>query len=281
MRRLAVLLVVSAGCVQDFSIFDPSDAEPGDVSADNTQPPDGAPPVDGGTDSTVSDAPVDVGADVFEAGCNPAACPGYRCALAGDASVCEDYTSCLDMHTQAPSIPTGTYEMGPGDASVYTAYCDMTTSGGGFTLVARSVNNGSASSFGWAAATGSLADDTKPYALGVLNVGLSFNTLLVGDVGGGKSFAGHVYRLTVPQNLNGCASSACAVTQITTVAGPCQSPSLLADVGFTSQAAQLFFDGQTTLSSHGLFPGGWSLPGNPTCNTGGRLDGTQGMIFVR
>ena len=68
----------------------------------------------------------------------------YPCGLAS-----RNATSCLDEKNLRPSSPSGFYLIDPdgegGDDPFYT-YCDMETSGGGWTLVASYANN----SYGWA-----------------------------------------------------------------------------------------------------------------------------------
>lgn len=46
--------------------------------------------------------------------------------------------SCKELHTEEPSVPTGTYSIDPdgaGGASSISVTCDMTTAGGGWTIV--------------------------------------------------------------------------------------------------------------------------------------------------
>ena len=70
-------------------------------------------------------------------------------------ATCADSTprSCAVLRATSPTTPSGSYPIdpdGPGGAAAYTAYCDMDTDGGGWTLVHTKVTTGFVS---WAATT--------------------------------------------------------------------------------------------------------------------------------
>ena len=104
----------------------PRDAGPRDGGPRDTRPVDAGPP-DGGPD-----APVDVDACVPEA----EACDGDDddCDGAVDEGACGPYDSCAEA-LAAGRTSDGVYALDPAAATV-DVWCDMTTDGGGWTLVA-------------------------------------------------------------------------------------------------------------------------------------------------
>ncbi len=60
----------------------------------------------------------------------------------------------------------GIYNINPTGTGAFSIYCDMTTNGGGWTLVARSVAGANTLSFGWFTQTWSLTSDSMKYSLG-------------------------------------------------------------------------------------------------------------------
>jgi hypothetical protein len=66
-----------------------------------------------------------------------------------------DGTSCLDIHTRSPELGDGTYGIDPDDngpLAPFSALCDMTTDGGGWTTVAYD-NFESGLATGWSSGT--------------------------------------------------------------------------------------------------------------------------------
>jgi|GEM_PF-2700790 len=278
---LSALLVLPAGCAVERSGLGIGDG--------------GVPRADGGVDARVeldgasqdfgrSDLGADLGIDLGAPTCDPLECAGFRCDPVRDA--CSHYPSCLalrDDNRVAP-LASGLYEIRAEEVSApVNVYCDMSISGGGWTLVGRTAGNMD-EPFGWTTARGSVDDDTQPYSLG-LGSSLAFTEVLIGKRGSGKNWGDRAYQLTVPVDfVTLYATSAYLTTDVTPIGRTCSpppgGPAMLAYIGHTSATDHFFFRDAPGLDLYGMRAGAFSV--NYTdCDNGGELQGNEGMIMVR
>ncbi len=88
--------------------------------------------------------------------CDPELCPGRVCV----AGACGFATSCAALLAAVPRLPDGAYTLdgdGPGELLPADAWCDMSTNGGGWTLVLKA--DGALATFSYDAAA--WTDDTE------------------------------------------------------------------------------------------------------------------------
>jgi len=217
------------------------------------------------------------------------------------AASCKEYRNGKTGY--ASSMTTGYYwvNMGSGTERVF---CDMTTNGGGWTLVARSGGpvvtfsascNGGLSGvngpMGWTVARGSAADTTNPYSMGVFSRNLAFTEVLIGEASGtSNSWGGNVYQQSLPAAFK----TALSTTEAKGLSAP--GFSMAAYMGHTTDRTQYFFrdvpDGaRADKPSFGLHSDGWQTcygKGTTSDSTqvypasyGGNLNYRHGMLMVR
>lgn len=177
---------------------------------------------------------------------------------------------------------------GRGPMAPIDVYCDMTTAGGGWVLVARSVEGGDAEHWGWKFSTGTVDDDTAPYALDLAkNPVAGVSQMLVGSYSAGKKWL-RAYRYNLPSGfVSAYGAMGVELGTWTTVAGDCVpnppqgGPQLMLSwAGYTAHDGYFFFRDIDALEGFGLFPGGFNLA-EATCDRSAALVGAQGMIMVR
>lgn len=199
----------------------------------------------------------------------------------GQATVSYQGCSCYSLFKSGQTT-SGIYSIDPSNSgSPINAYCDMTTNGGGWTLVGRSVTGASSVTFGWQQDTGSVSDDTVPYSLNVVTAGLKFSVAMFGDYSAGKTWGSYVYtRPFSSVDVVTFATSNTGITDPTPVVGGVTTATMLRRMGFTSTYNDhFFFRDITGGASTGLYHNRWrTVYAN---DSGGNLDASQGLIMVR
>jgi hypothetical protein len=205
--------------------------------------------------------------------------------------------SCTAILRAGQSRATGYYWLdsdGAGGAAPYEAWCDMSTDGGGWTLIARSRPGGTSTAcvaddgltgFGWRIARGSVYDDTMPYSLNAAGVSLSFSEILFGDYTTGKTWGSYVYKRPLPADYLSNAAYRTGPLDLAfppiIVSSLCGAGSgwMFRFMGYTdSNRTYTFRD--VVGGGFGLSQSGWHTCYND-CPSGGGLNGRQGQIMAR
>lgn len=196
--------------------------------------------------------------------------------------------SCADLLHQSPTLAgkSGKYVVASG-----AVYCDMTTDGGGWTMIGRSAAGGTGA-FGWSQQAGSIDDDTKPYSYDLLHNPFPFTDILIGGVTSGKTWGPNAFKVPAPPGF--VVSAAKMTVPIAMPAqmavGTCKPTAgrgwMFNFMGLTDDGQHRFwFCDQTNNNGTGLLAGGWNLAaaccGGNDCDRSAELQGKQGMIFVR
>jgi len=242
----------------------------------------------------VSNGGGDAGTTVTEAGASGPDAGHDASSITDGEPIPGAMESCKGRLLADPSLAKrdGKYTIVPSGVSV-EVWCDMTTDGGGYTLVGRSVSGANPDTeFGWRRGSGSINDTGKPYSLNLEKNPVRFTRVLLGDYSSGMTWGANVFKIIVPQDfvMTYGQSSTTLTRPSTMVVGTCAPREgrgwMFNYAGHTENTDDFFwFRDQSSYTLNGLGNGGWNLDdpccsGN-ACDRSAELHGKQGMVMVR
>lgn len=232
-------------------------------------------------DATVTDA---TSPGTLDAG-DPGSCEaGAVCVLACGGARCK---SCAAILAARPGAVSGAYRIASSDATTdLDVYCDMTTEGGGWIMIARSEPTNAASAkgeFGWFMSHGTPLREDEPYSLDVQRLSFLPAEILFGDRSSAQRWGEQVYYAKPPDGFlkDGQTQAIDITASRRTIRGTCAGGTMERFIGWVGATGHYFFRDTEELLIFGLGPGGWELNSEGVCNTDGLLGNEQGMIFVR
>jgi hypothetical protein len=192
--------------------------------------------------------------------------------------------SCAEILEMDPSAATGMHSISSErHDAVVEVWCEMELDGGGWTLVARS-DSGPEVPFGWGVSHGTVGDDSEPYSLGAMGLGLPFTEVLIGRRMGFATVVANAYVVEVPVGfVEEHREQAYEAEGARTVAGGCNpggGPEMLRRLGYTDDEDKYFFRDLSGNDAWGLFSNGLRVYYDD-CYRGGNLDDEHGVLFVR
>jgi hypothetical protein len=216
---------------------------------------------------------------------------GASSGTAGLATHCRELLAQNPALARQDGLQNVQFPAGDGGVRALTLWCDMTTAGGGWTLVGRSLddNSGSQPNFGWSSSAGNVTDDARAYSLNLVRNAIPFTEILFGSRLTGKTWA-NAYRVTVPPDfVTEFQTKTLDVWPPTPAVGSCNPPDPMGApgfmgryVGFTNNRDGFFFRDNQTNENFGLNHQSWNLSGDDTdCMRNGLMQGHEGMVMVR